>query len=215
MVEPIMAFTIDVAARLTGLSQWQLRRLDVDGIFQPSLAQENRRRPYSRIYTFADLVSLRAIGTLRKRGISRHQIRRAAKLLKALPGATWEGTKFFIVGKHLYLSHEELTIATQPYGQQAMPETLDFTIIRNDMRRRVDRLKDRSKAQIGEVVIDRFIQAGEPVFAGTRIRVATIQSFLRAGHSDAEILAEYPRLTPTDVAEARRSLENTPVLVAS
>ncbi|MEA2597092.1 MAG: hypothetical protein QOF01_3561 [Thermomicrobiales bacterium] len=215
MAEPIMAFTIDVAAKLTGLSQWQLRRLDVDGIFQPSLAQENRRRPYSRIYTFADLVSLRAIGTLRKRGISRHQIRRAAKLLKALPGATWEGTKFFIVGKHLYLSYEELTVATEPYGQQAMPEILDLTTIRNDMRRRVDRLKERTKGQIGEVVTDRFIQGGEPVFAGTRIRVATIQSLLRAGHSDAEILHEYPRLTAGDIAQARRSLVGSPAQLAS
>jgi len=215
MAEPIMAFTIDVAAKLTGLSEWQLRRLDVDGIFQPSLAQENRRRPYSRIYSFPDLVSLRAIGTLRKRGVSRHQIRRAANLLKELPGATWEGTQFFIVGKHLYLSYEELTVATQPYGQQAMPVILDLATIRNDMRGRVDRLKQRTKGQLGEVITDRFIQAGEPVFAGTRIRVATIQSFLRSGHSDEEILHEYPRLTPKDIAYARQNLEDAPAQFAS
>lgn len=214
MVEPIMAFTIDIAARLTGLSGWQLRRLDVDGTFQPSLAQENRRRPYSRIYTFADLVSLRAIGTLRKRGVSSHQIRRAAKLLKMLPGATWEATRFFLVGKRLYLSVEELTVATDPYGQQAMPEILDLAVIHDDMRRRVDRLKKRKQGQIGEIVTDRFIQAGEPVFAGTRIRVATIQTFLRAGHSDDEILHEYPRLTPADIALARRSHDHATVELA-
>lgn len=215
MTEPTIAFTIDVAARLTGLSEWQLRRLDTDGIFQPSLAQENRRRPYSRIYTFVDLVSLRAISVLRKRGISRQQIRRAAKLLKELPGARWEDTKFYIVGKRLYLSHQELTIATDPYGQQAMPEVLDLTAIRNDMRRRVDRLKERSKDQLGEIVTDRFIQGGEPVFAGTRIRVSTIQSLLRTGHADAEILHEYPRLTATDVAQARRCLEESASRLAS
>jgi uncharacterized protein (DUF433 family) len=215
MAEPIMAFTMDVAARLTGLSEWQLRRLDVDGILCPSLAQENRRRPYSRIYTFADLVSLRAIATLRKRGISRNQIKRAAKLLRVLPGATWEGTKFYIVGKRLYLSHDELTVATDPYGQQAMPEVLDLQTIRNDMRRRVDRLKERTKGQTGKVITDRFIQSGDPVFAGTRIRVATIQSLIRAGLTDEEILYEYPRLVPEDVAQARRQLEDAPAQLAS
>jgi uncharacterized protein (DUF433 family) len=215
MAEPIMAFTMDVAARLTGLSQWQLRRLDVDGIFQPSLAQENRRRPYSRIYTFADLVSLRVVATLGKRGISQPHIRRAANLLKVIPGATWEGTKFFIVGKRLYLSYEDLTVATEPYGQQAMPEVLDLAVIRNDMRRRVDRLKERTQKQAGAVVVDRFIQGGDPVFAGTRIRVATIQSLLRSGAGEEPILHEYPRLVAADIAHARRGLEESLVPLAS
>lgn len=215
MTEPVIAFTVDVAARLTGLPEWQLRRLDGDDILHPSLAQKNRRRPYSRIYTFSDLVSLRVIAKLRKSGVSRQQIRRAARLLQELPGATWDDTRFFVAGKQLYLSREEMVIATRPYGQQAMPEVLDLKVIREDMRRRVDRLKQRTTNQAGEIVTDRFIQGGEPVFAGTRIRVATIQSLVRAGRSDEEILHEYPRLVATDIAQARRSLADVPVQIAS
>jgi DNA-binding transcriptional MerR regulator len=118
MAEPVMAFTMDVVSRLTGLSEWQLRRLDADGIFHLSLAQENRRRPYSRIYTFADLVSLRVIAKLRKLGISRQEIRRAANLLKELPGASWEGTQFFVAGGKLYLSHDEMVVAIAPMANR-------------------------------------------------------------------------------------------------
>jgi len=175
----------------------------------------NRRRPYSRIYTFAYLVSLRAIATLRKSKISWYHIKRAAKLLGDLPGATWEGTKFYLVGRRLFLTYEELMVATEPYGQQAMPDVLDLVNIRNDMRTRVDRLKERGKRQTGTVVTDRFIQGGEPVFAGTRIRVATVQSLILAGLTDDAILEEYPRLEPGDLARARHELDNAPFQQAS
>lgn len=61
------AFTEEHASRVTGLSRRQLRAWDKRGFFEPELAFDNRRSPYSRIYSFQDLVGLRAISTLLKK----------------------------------------------------------------------------------------------------------------------------------------------------
>lgn len=214
MNEPILAFTMDVVARLTGLSEPQLRRLDTDGIYQPSMALENRRQPYSRIYSFSDLVALKVIATLRKKSVPWPEITRAAAFLRALPGASWQSARLFVLRKRLYLSHDELDLATGPTGRQAKVDVLDLADIQAEMRRRVDQLRHRTDDQIGRVVVDRFLLGGEPVFAGTRIPVATIASLLRSGMTDQEILTEFPRLRPGDVALAREQAEEHALLAA-
>src|SRR6187431_1645441 len=65
----IDAFTMDQAAKLSGLSEDQLRSWDTAGLFRPSLGWEDRRRHYSRIYTFEDLVALRTLARLREEGV--------------------------------------------------------------------------------------------------------------------------------------------------
>jgi uncharacterized protein (DUF433 family) len=44
------------------------------------------------------------------------------------------------------------------------------------------------------------------VFAGTRIRVATVQRYLRQGYRTEAILEALPDLSVADVEEARRQL---------
>ncbi len=45
-----------------------------------------------------------------------------------------------------------------------------------------------------------------PVFAGTRIRVATVQRYLQQGYETDAILNAFPDLRVEDVGEARRQL---------
>jgi hypothetical protein len=45
------AFTADQVVRLTGLSMGQLAYWDKLGFFQPQYAAEDRKSPYSRIYS--------------------------------------------------------------------------------------------------------------------------------------------------------------------
>jgi MerR HTH family regulatory protein len=49
----------DQAAKLTGLTVHRLRHWDRTGFFVPSFAAKNRRSPFSRVYSFKDLLSLR------------------------------------------------------------------------------------------------------------------------------------------------------------
>jgi hypothetical protein len=54
----IAAFSEEHAARLSGVSRAQLRHWDRTGLLKPSYAEPDRRGAFSRVYSFADLVSL-------------------------------------------------------------------------------------------------------------------------------------------------------------
>lgn len=76
----LRAFTAETAANLTGVSEDQLRRWDTDGFFVPTFADENRRRPYSRIFSYADLVALRTIAHLKELGVSQHALKKSRRV---------------------------------------------------------------------------------------------------------------------------------------
>jgi hypothetical protein len=59
-------FSDENVSRLTGPSKWQLRSWDRLGFFSPRFAYEDRFAPYSRIYSFKDVVGLRTIAVLMK-----------------------------------------------------------------------------------------------------------------------------------------------------
>ena len=52
------------------------------------------------------------------------------------------------------------------------------------------------------ISIDPVVRGGRPCIKGTRIRVSPGLDFLADGVSEAELLAEYPRLTHEDVLAA-------------
>lgn len=52
----ISAFTEEQVERLTGVTVRQLRTWDRTKFFAPSLAYEDRSRPFARLYSFRDLV---------------------------------------------------------------------------------------------------------------------------------------------------------------
>jgi uncharacterized protein (DUF433 family) len=52
------------------------------------------------------------------------------------------------------------------------------------------------------IVVDPQICFGKPTIRGTRIWVALVVENLAAGHSEEEILAEYPQLAREDIRAA-------------
>jgi uncharacterized protein (DUF433 family) len=60
-----LAFTAENVCKLTGLSARQLAYWDATDFFSPELLDEHRRRAFGRLYSFRDVVGLRArIATL-------------------------------------------------------------------------------------------------------------------------------------------------------
>ena len=49
------------------------------------------------------------------------------------------------------------------------------------------------------IAIDPAVVHGRPAVRGTRVRVADVLSLLASGASEAEILEDYPYLTPDDI----------------
>jgi uncharacterized protein (DUF433 family) len=74
------------------------------------------------------------------------------------------------------------------------------------LRSRITRAAERQADDAGQVVKKRGVHASAPVFAGTRIRVSTVQDYLRHGYETGAILEAFPDLSAADVAEASRLL---------
>lgn len=199
----IAAFSAEQAHRLTGLSVARLTSWDKSGFFSPSYAYENRRSPYSRIYSFEDIVGLRTLNILRTK-VSLQHLKRVAATLKAHSGKPWSELRLYVLNREVHFMKpgtEKIEGAIS--GQQVFD--LPLIDVAEDMIARAVDLKRRPESTYGKIVQHKFVLGGAPVIAGTRIGVANILSFAGAGYSTEQILAEYPDLRPEDVEAALAS----------
>jgi uncharacterized protein (DUF433 family) len=198
----IRAFSADYVVRLTGLSKRQLREWDQTGFFKPQYAHENRRSPYSRIYSFRDVVGLRVVSVLRNQyNISMQHLRKVAEKLSEKDYAFWGQEILYVLNREVYFHEpESQRIRSIVRGQYAVPIPLEPII--GEMRRAVAKLRERSTEQIGKIERHRLVMHNAPVIAGTRIPTGAIRRFKEAGYSIDAIMKEYPSLTKADVEAA-------------
>lgn len=201
-VFPLIAFTTDTVARLTGLSIRQLHYWDRKGFFSPSFADPHRRRPHSRVYSFDDVVGLRTVARLRREGVSFPQLWEVHRFFRSSDNKDWAGRKFWVIGDRVFFTHADAVIAARPIGQLVDATVLDLGPIVSDTREAVQGLRQRTADQIGKITKDRLIMNGAPILDGTRIPTMTVDWFHRHGYDEAEILREFPRLKPDDIRAA-------------
>lgn len=201
------AFSEEHASRLSGVSLHQLRHWDIVGFLRPSLAAENRREAYSRVYSFRDIVSLRVLNDLRNdKGISLQHLKKVAAKLSDLGDEKWTKTILYVLGKRVVFENPRTSLREEVVsGQRVLDVPLRVAI--SDTRRAIRDLNHRDPSDFGTVVRGRFLQQNEPVFSGTRVPVAAIQRFLAAGYSTDDIISEYPELSPQDIEAARKHVD--------
>lgn len=198
----IAAFSLDQVSRLTGLSDSQLAGWDREGFFQPSLAYSQRRSPYSRIYTFEDVVGLRTLSILRGR-VSMQHLKRAAERLKQHSGRPWSELTLYTLNREVHFKRPDTgQIEAAVSGQYGATIPLDS--VAEEMREKANKLRERDSDKVGTIERHRFVMGNAPVFGGTRISVDGVKSLLAAGFSTDAILAEYPDLEAADVKAAKR-----------
>ncbi|HLJ66117.1 MAG TPA: DUF433 domain-containing protein [Chloroflexota bacterium] len=205
----IMAFSRDQVRRLTGLSDKQLRYWDDTGFFSPRYAEEDRRGAYARIYSYRDLVGLRAIAEMRK-SVSLQELRRVGEWLSRNYNEPWSSLTFYVAGRRVFFDDPdtgELT-AGRPAGQRAM--RIDMARVERQVDAAVQRLRRRGDEQIGKIIRNRYVVHNVPVLSGTRIPTAAIWDFHEAGYDIAGIMHEYPTLTTGDVEAALAYERNLP-----
>src|SRR6476659_368357 len=95
----VSAFTMDDVERLTGITTHQLRRWYRIGFFHPLYGEENRRVPYSRIYSFKDVASLRVLSQLLNFGVSPQHLREVSGKLRHLQDDRWLKVDLYVVKK--------------------------------------------------------------------------------------------------------------------
>jgi DNA-binding transcriptional MerR regulator len=198
----IAAFTEDQVARLTGVSQTQLRYWDRTGFFVPTLAYEDRRAPYSRLYTFRDLVSLKVINALRNdAAVPLPHLRKVKEKLVHLGDDVWAKTTLYVLNKRVIFDSPGGKTREEILSGQVILQ-IPLKVVSGNMEQAIKAMSVRAPSSIGRTERKRNVVHNELVVAGTRIPVRSIKSFAEAGYSVDQIRKEYPTLTDSDIRAA-------------
>jgi uncharacterized protein (DUF433 family) len=197
----VAALTEEHITRITGLTKGQLRAWDRRGFFVPRYAYNDRSSAYSRIYSFKDAVGLKTISVLRfTHKLSHQKLVAVAKELTERGFDHWADTRLYVLKRKVYFQHPGTSkVESVEDGQFAMLPIID---VLNDVREKVSLLNKRDQSQIGAIERNKFVSHNTSVFAGTRIPVAAVQRYLKAGFTKEHIIKEYPTLTYEDIRAA-------------
>lgn len=205
--EIIGAFGEEDAARLTGVSVGQLRTWDRTGFLRPSYAPENRRQPYSRVYSFRDVVSLRVLNALRnEHKISLQHLRKVSQELAHYGDTKWTALTLYVLNRRVVID-DPATGERREMGSGQRVFDIPLRVAISDTKKAIHDLNTRPEELLGHVVSGRFVMNNRPVFEGTRIPVAAVEDYLRAGYETDHILREFPDLREKDIAFVRKQID--------
>jgi uncharacterized protein (DUF433 family) len=198
----IETFSESTASRLTGVSVRQLRYWDNEGFFSPSLGYDDRSVPYSRLYSFRDVVSLQVLNALRNDAkVPLQHLRVVKATLAALGDDMWAKTTLYVHSKRVVFVNPETDRLEEVVSGQGVLQ-IPLRVASANMREAIRRLNQRSPDQIGKVEKRWNIAQNRPVIAGTSIPVMSVKAFADAGYSVDQIKREYPILTDEDIRAA-------------
>ncbi len=199
----LMAFTVQHAARVTGVSERRIRYWDETGVLSPSLDRGRQRAPYNRIYAFRDLVGLRTLGKLRDdHHFTLQRLRLVGEWLSRYYDAPWSSLGFSVQGQDIFFRDPDtrLFVSTSRPGQASI--NFELVEIARQTETAANSLAERQPEDIGQIVRHRYVLGNRPLLAGTRIPTVAIWDFYKAGYDVDQIIREYPRLRPLDVERA-------------
>jgi uncharacterized protein (DUF433 family) len=203
MASVIRAFSTFHVCRLTGLSPRQLSYWDDTQFFSPYYASEHSRSPFSRVYSFEDLVGLRVVAILRnEHKIPLQKLRKIAEELSVYHTRPWSGLVLYVLGKKVYFTEPETQQVRKIGHPQYLLQPIELDRVTTDMQSKADALRQRRADQIGHLERHRNIVHNAWVVAGTRIPTKTVWRYHQAGYDIDSIIRDYPLLTPTDITEA-------------
>lgn len=202
----MMAFTADQLSRLAGISVGRLRYWEKTKAFIPERLERIVSGPYSRIYTFQDLVSLRVIAHLRvNHGIELQQLRNVSNYINDYADQPWSSLAVRVFGSHLEFRDPQSLkwISANPFGQSSL--AIEFEEVSAEAETDARRAMRRAPEQVGSIVRHRNVMSNEYVFDGTRIPVSTVYRLLDASYSHTDILRCYPTLSEADIEAAKNA----------
>lgn len=207
MADIISAFTEEQAARLTGVTTHRLRHWDRTQFFVPSLAADNRRTPFSRVYSFRDLLSLQVLRSLRDdAGCSLQHLRQVRDRLTGLGPDLWSRTTLYVLNKKVVFYDPVVDALREPVSGQLVLQ-IPLHVVSTGMEGRVKALAVRQLAELGRVERKRSVRHNAAVIAGTRITVGAIKRMHEDGLTPTQIIAEFPSLTEADITAALKYRE--------
>ena len=204
----LSAFSADHAASITGLSKARLAKWDSLGFFSPEyIGDDDRRSPYSRVYSFVDLVGLRALKILADNyRVPLRELRKAAEELRKRSDRPWSEIPLAVLKRKVVFDLD--TSPRNVTDGQFTIKHVPLQPIAQEIREQAEKLRHRDASQVGHTEKRKFIQHNTEVICGTRIPVSAIASFIGAGYSNRKIVEEYPSLEMDDVESVRRRVKS-------
>ncbi|GAA0779546.1 hypothetical protein GCM10009077_23100 [Roseibium denhamense] len=198
----VSAFTEEQVERLTGISKRQLRYWDRIDFFTPSIGYEDRRQPYSRLYSFRDLVCLKVLDRLRNEAsVSLTHLRKVKKKLAHLGDDLWSKTTLYVLNKKVVVDNPENETKEEVVSGQGVFQ-IPLKVVTGNLMEAVENSRKRDETQLGSIDKVKILSKKQNVISGTRIPVRSIKAFADAGYSIEEIIQEYPSLTAQDIQAA-------------
>ena len=187
---------------MVGLTKSRLRYWARTDFFKPSFVEEDGRLPYSRFYSFKDVVALRTLEMLRVRNsVPLQHLRKVAERLAHMKDELWSRTTLFVLDKKVLVVNSEFD---QPQeivsGQFVLGIPLAKVI--DDTRNDIIAFRSRPANTVGHLSRNRSIARNASVVSGTRIPVGSVVRLHEDGYTVNQIIAEYPDLTPEDIKAA-------------
>lgn len=205
----ISAFSEEQTAKLTGLTVHRLRYWDRIGFFVPAFATENRRLPFSRVYSFKDLISLQVLKALTiDMNCSLQHLRAVKEKLVNMGEDAWARTTLYVLNRKVVFRDDQTGRFHEPVSGQGVLQ-IPLKAVRRNMQEAVSALNKRGEDDVGRIVKKKNLNHSTPVVSGTRIPVRAIRNLHEHGKSTAEIIAEYPTLTDEDIQAALRYRDRT------
>lgn len=196
----VAAFSEEQIERMVGLTKSRLRYWAKTDFFRPSFVEEDGHLPYSRFYSFKNIIALRTLETLRvKNGVSLQHLRQVAEKLSHLKDELWTSTTLFVRDKKVIFVNPDFGRPQEIVsGQYVLP----LSKIIDETRNEIVAFRSRPADTVGRLSRRRGIVRNALVVSGTRIPVASIVRLREDGYSVDQIIDEYPDLTPEDVQAA-------------
>lgn len=198
-------YTEEQAARLARVSLSQMRYWDGTEFFTPSIAYEDRRVAFSRIYSFEDVVALRVLGELRNfHDVPLQHLRRVRDKFK-LPQSAWSDEEIYVHRKRVYFKNERGNFVNSDTDEETLPE-IPIPRVMAEVEEEAKKLDNRPMEALATKVRKSNVARKAEVFKGTRIPIDTVQEYFKEGLGIEDVLKDYPTLTYSDVDAAIRWL---------
>jgi DNA-binding transcriptional MerR regulator len=198
----LAAFSEEQVSHVTGLSIGRLRYWARTGFFKPSFVEREPRLPYSRFYSFKDVVALRTLEKLRVgNGVPLQHLRQVAEKLSHLKEDLWTKTTLYVANRKVVFSDHTTGKPREVVSGQFVMEYPLIEEIRATSAE-IEASAIRSADQIGRLGKLRSINRNAWTISGTRIPMASVKRLYEDGYSVEQIIAEYPDLTEDDVQAA-------------
>jgi uncharacterized protein (DUF433 family) len=202
----LIGVTTERAAKIVGVSVSRIAAWERIGLIVPEATQRIAGR-LLRVFSLGNLVELSVAKALETEGVAIRTIRRVVEAHRNYASERpLRELRWAVSEKQVYIGFDDGSWVGGRYPMQGiLLETIDVTQIRVTVARRAI---ERAGEDVGRVERRARTLGRKTVFAGTRIPVETVVSYMRDGAPDSEILEAYPHLTGDDLAVARQQLSS-------